>query len=415
MIRKIICFIVLFAILGLLATCNLKTVNRASSGSSSELPKETTSQTSSIVPLVTPTSATSTVSSDILSEAPENTPVVINGEMSSVIPTNPSVNFAWGGYMCEAGGNVYYVSDDGKGKHSPVHIVRVSADQSQGIAVTSEYASIYGLTADDNNLYFAAAIYMEDADSLYALPLNGGVEKKLCDWKFSAPQVAGGRLYWENNSDPGLKDNITTIMCINPDGTNAQTLLSIPNPYCKPFYFLATPNGLYYSCRVGPAKDDNALFHTDLQGKNKKQLNREKLGDIDLLFYDQNNLYFTTLNYDNGDGMYTTVNCLDKNGLKSVVIKRIDYFPQDEGIIAFFGVSANILYYFNFDNSNGGKTVMDLHSFDIERKQDKIIAKVDYEYPSEIHSILGKTIHVYSSQGLYIVGNDLYYSFYKMQ
>lgn len=196
---------------------------------------------------------------------------------------------------------------------------------------------------------------------------------------------------------------------MNPDGTDMRQLLSIPTPYGGYFYFLATSNGLYYSCEIGQDYDSCAVFHTDLQGKNKEQLNKQNLGRVDTLIYDQNNLYFTTLNIEGG--MCSTVNRLDENGQKSVVIQRIDYFPQDDGINYFYGISDNIFYYFNYDKTNSNSYGMDLHSYDITSKQDKMIAKVEIDYPSLLKSIRGKTFNNQSVEGLYILGNDLYYRF----
>lgn len=333
-------------------------------------------------------------------------------DISAEIPANASVNYAWGGSMCEAGGLVYYVSAGGKGTDGPVYIARMNPDGSGSTAATGEYSYLYGLTADDNNIYFMASTDRDGADeALYALDQNGGGEKKikLRDWKFGSPQAAGGRLYWEQDSDPDSADNITSIMSMNPDGTEALQLFSVPVPYGDPFYFLATPNGLYYSCPAG--RDDGdacALFHTDLQGQNKVQLNKQNLDRIDKLFYDENNLYFITLNHDKGDGLYSTVNRMDENGGQSVILQHIDYFPQDQAINAFCGVSGNIFYYFDVGDSSG----IDIHSYDIARQQDKILAKAETKSPPALHSIKGKTIGVQSVAGLYILGNDVYYGFF---
>ncbi|MEI6101910.1 MAG: hypothetical protein WCP73_08740, partial [Eubacteriales bacterium] len=408
-------FFVISAITVFLVACSSDTVSAASSGIPLNIPINTASAPSSSAPAETPTNTASAAGGGMQAEPtemqqglPKNDNITgvrgaINVDLPANIPANPSVNYAWGGHMCEAGGSLYYVSDGGKGEDSPVHIARMNADKSQGIAVTGEYEYIYGLTADENNLYFMAPTSQGIYDALYALPLNGGGEKKIKtrDWTYGYPQAAGGKLYWESDSDPVSKDNVVNIMCMNPDGTDEKQLLSIPLGYSDYFHFLATSNGLYYSCPTSTDNDDCALFHTDQQGQNKVQLNKQNLGRVDMLFYDQNNIYFLTLNFDNND--YAIVSRMDANGQTSVIIKHIDYIDY------FCGVSENILYYFNYGDSDG----MDLRSYNMINKKDKIIANVEMQTPSILHSIRGKTIDTLSSQGFFIVGNDLYYSFHR--
>ncbi len=398
MIRKICCALLILAIF--IAGCSQYAAGINTEDINSEAPADAGGGIPSGIP-------TNTAGGSVGS--PTNTPIEVSGKIPAEIKTNPSVNRAWGGQMCEAGGAVYYVADGGKGKDAPVHIARMNPDGSE-TAVTGEYATVYGLTADDNNLYFLAATSRETSgEALYTLPLSGDKkELKMRDWDFGAPQAAGGRLYWEQDSNPDSKDNVTSIMSMNPDGTDARQLLFVPVPYSSPFYFLATPDGLYYSCPADPDGDACALFYTDLQGQNKVQLNKQKLDRIDTLFYDENNLYFITLNYDKGDGLYSTVNRMDANGGQSVVLQHIDYFPQDDGANYFCGVSGNVFYYFGFD----GGGMRELHSYDMIRMQDNSIAKADTDERPVLRSVRGMTIDVQSSHGFYILGNDLYYSFY---
>jgi len=350
-------------------------------------------------------SSPSTVSSDI----PE---VHITGEIKGEIPTNASVNHIWGGGMCEAGGLIYYISDGGKGEDSPLHIVRMKVDGSQSKAVTGEYARIYGLTADEKNLYFMAATSQEGEDSaFYALPLNGGDEKKLllCDWEYGFPQTAGGRLYWEKDSEPNEKSNVVNIMCMDPDGSDIRQLFSVPVPYGSPFCFLATGNGLYYAFSNGEDRSNCTLFHTDLNGNNREQLCKSDL-EISSLLYDQGNVYFTALHIEGG--MYTSVYRLDENDVESVVLERISYFPQDEAVNYFYGISGGVIYYFDFGKTGEDQYAFVLHSYDIITKQDAVIFLDEQDNPY-LHSIRGKTIDVQSIGGFYILGNDIYYKFFN--
>jgi len=264
------------------------------------------------------------------------------------IQANESVNIAWGGYMCEADGLVYYVSRNGeKGK-----IMSMKSDGSHSAAVTAnEYDDIRELTAGGDSLYFAASSEADDEDTIYRLPLSGGIERKIAEGHTFSLQYANGKLYWEDYYQPlGIitSDQTTSIQikCVNPDGSDIKTLyaLKVPAGGGVAFEFLATQDGLYYAVE-SPGDDHSDIYRMDPDGKNTVKLNDSELDTVDKLFYDDGQLYYLMEHFDNGL-FWDSFETLDDKGEAKTIMREVGYYPQDYGDIEYCGISGHRLYYF---------------------------------------------------------------------
>ncbi len=259
------------------------------------------------------------------------------GAISAKVPANVSTNAAWGGGMCEANGEIYYVFS---GSNFKRNIIRMKQDGSNSSPVTGKYDSIRELTSDSTNLYFVTTSGPKDIDTLYRLPLSGGKEQKITDGHIRSLQNIGGKLYWEELFLPMgtvKKDQTTSlqIKAINPDGSGLQTLYHSTVSAVSPgtFEFVASEKGIYYAISSSNTEQCD-IYHVDLSGKNRKKLNSQPLSNIDKLFYDQGKLYFLMQHDGNGfitDLFWDSVETIDQNGNTKNVIGKIGYFPQDYG------------------------------------------------------------------------------------
>lgn len=342
--------------------------------------------------------------------------------LSSVIPANASVNAGWGGKMCEANNCIYYVS----GLNSKYRINRMKRDGSNTSPVTGEYCSIGGLTTDNSNLYFTVSLETNDTEILYSLPLNGGKEKKIAEGHIFNLQYMSGRLYWEDYNSPSgeIKKGQTTtiqIKSINPNGSNLQSLFTVSAPAedSVNLNFLTTEDGLYYIVSEHDGKQCN-LYHMDLSGNNKLKINHSKLKDVDQLFYDKGNLYFLERHFndfanDGSDAMWDSVETINNKGRIKTILNKIGYFPQDFSCIAYCGISNGVFYYLKIttSDSNSEHLMMDFHQYDIDKKEDIILlhnVNMGDKSVGTIFSLRGKKIKNSGTTGMYILGNDVYFS-----
>ena len=335
------------------------------------------------------------------------------------IQANESVNIAWGGYMCEADGLVYYVSRNGEKEK----IMSMKSDGSHPAAVTAnEYDDIRELTADGDYLYFAASSEADDEDTIYRLPLSGGIERKIAEGHTFSLQYANGKLYWEDYCQPlGIitSDQTTSIQikCVNPDGSDIKTLYSPQAPGGVAFEFLATQDGLYCVAE-SPGDDHSDIYRMDPDGKNTVKLNNSELGIVDKLFYDEGQLYFLMEHFDNGL-FWDSFETMDDKGEAKTIVREVGYYPQDYSDIEYCGISGHMLYYFILC-SNGGSSKhlpMDLHQFDLGSKRDAVLlrnAEMGDPAVGVISSLQGKNIPNDGVFGLYILGDDIYFSPYAM-
>lgn len=353
-------------------------------------------------------------------------PVSGTSSMPNEIPANASVNTAWGGYMCEANGFVYYVSDaDGQDK-----IMRMQPDGSNPTAVTADtYDYISNLTSDSASLYFAASGGADELDTIYRLPLSGESEQKVAQGHVYALQNANGKLFWEDNYVPSGAVPDTTpyqINCVNSDGSDPQTLLTFQaDPVGFPFEFLVGGNSIYYTTgtlNTGDYSYYSDLYRMDLNGKNAVKLNTGKLNSVDMLFYDQGTLYFLVEPPDDSsidDPFFESLETMDTKGNAVTLVKHVGYFPQDFSDIEYCGISNNIFYYFVLPSTDGSSAhlYMDLHQVDLSTKRDTILLRhVEMGDPAVgiLASVRGKSIKNDGVDGLYIVGNDIYFSPYSL-
>lgn len=367
----------------------------------------------SIVLLVTVTAC----SSPSISNSP-------SGTANEHIPTNTSVGVAWGGYMCEVGGKVYYVSSvyDASSDSRKSKILRMESDGTV-FPISDEYYYISNLTSDETNIYFVVSYEDHETDSLYRVPINGGAEKKIMDGHFRDLQYMNKRLYWKDNYEPSgeiTMDQTTefTLKSMNSDGSDEKTLFSqtVPAGSGKSLDFLITEDALYYVIS-NFEKDTCDIFQMDLSGENKTKMNKKPLDEVDALFYDQGILYFLMQHW-NGFSerlMWDSVETIDKNGKVKTVVKCIGYYPQDFGGIQYCGISDNIVYYFDLPSSDGSSEYlnMNLHQYDISKGKDTIILRdVDMGdgTSSSIRSLRGKNIESDGVFGMYILDNDIYFS-----
>lgn len=344
--------------------------------------------------------------------------------ISGDIPTNTSVNVAWGGGMCEANGYVYYVS----ARDPQETIIRMDPDGNNPTAVTEGYYHISNLTADGNNLYFVAKAESSNTGIIYRLPLNGGKAQKVTEGNIRALQSVNGRLYWEDYTIPeGIitRDTVTTIQInsIHPDGSDLQTPLALTVPTIEegPFNFLATEEGIYYSTttvNTGGYSNYSDIYQIDLSGENAVKRNDDPLQRVYKLFYDQGRLYLLVENDLSADPFSSSVVTLDQEGKTKNVLNHVGYFPQDFSCIEYCGISNNIIYYFTMRHTNGSSAniLLDLHQYDIDENKDEIIkSNVDLGDASvgTIASLRGKRMKG-NSVGMYILGNDIYFEPFPM-
>lgn len=344
--------------------------------------------------------------------------------ISSDIPTNASVNVAWGGCMCEANGYVYYVS----ARDPQETIIRMDQDGSNPTVVTDGYYYISSLNADSNCLYFVAEAESSNRDTIYRLPLNGGIVQKVTEGNISALQNLKGRLYWEDYNTPEgfVTSNTETtiqIKSINPDGSDLKTLLALTVSTADegPFYFLATEDGIYYSTSnvsTGDYSEYSDIYHMDLSGENLVKLNDKPLRCVQKLFYDRSKLYLLVENNYSADPFASSFVTFDQGGKAKTVLNHVGYFPQDFGCIEYCGISDGIIYYFIMQqtNDNSASILLDLHQYDINENKDVIIKSgVDMGNSAVgiIASLRGKSIKG-NSVGLYILGNDIYFEPFQM-
>jgi len=339
-----------------------------------------------------------------------------NGSISDSIPTNASVNVAWGGDMCEADGNIYCISYN----NSEYRIVRLDSD-GNAVPISEEHDIIRYLVSDGANIYFIASTWSNETESLFSVPASGGEEKIITDGHFLFLQYVNDRLFWEDFYIPSgeiAQDQTMniTIHSINPDGTEMKTLFAqeVPATSGHAVYFLATVDGLYYAIS---GSDKSDIFRMDLTGDNQTKINKSPLDTVDELFYDQGVLYFLMQHFTGSgpDPFWDSMETLDKNGNVKTIIKRVGYFPQDFGCVQYCGVSNYITYYFDLPSSNGSSEhlYMNLHQYDINKGKDTIILRnVDMgdNFVASIRSIRGKNIENNGTSGMYILGNDIYFS-----
>ncbi len=341
----------------------------------------------------------------------------------SGIPTNVSVNTAWGGFMCEADGFIYYVS----AANDKESIVRMEQDGSNPTTVTAgDYYYIEELTSDGAFLYFVASSETDDMNTIYRLPLNGGKEQKVAQGYIFNLQYAKGKLYWKEYYQPsGDMTNQTTsiqIKCVNPNGSDLQTLLTL-QVFAEdgvPFEFLAIEDGLYYATES--LDDDHCdIYRMDLSGQNSIKINSGRLETVDKLFYDEGKLYFLMQHFNGFSdiGFWDSLETLDETGETKTIVDKVGYFPQDFGDIEYCGISNSIFYYFvlNASNDTSENLFMDLHQFDLVTNRDTVIlhnVEMGDQSVGILNSVRGKSIKNDGVIGLYILGNDIYFSPYAM-
>lgn len=363
-----------------------------------------------------------TVSSSM--SASTSIPSCNNAAIRSNIPTNASVNVAWGGGMCEANGYVYYVS----ARDPQETIIRMNQDGSNPAVVSDGYYYIGNLTADSHNLYFASRSESNQIYTIYSLPLDGGIAQKVTEGYIRELQTVNGRLYWEEYNTPtGVVSNDTTtslqIKSVNPDGSDLKTLIDLKASAINegPFNFVATDSGIYYSKSRVSTSDYTIysdVYHTDLSGNNSVKLNHDPLRCIYNIYCDQGNIYFLVENDFSADRFSSSLVTLDKTGKTQIVLKHVDYFSQDFACLAYCGISDSIIYYFVFQQTNGSSAniLMALHQYNISTNKDEVLLSgVDMgdSAVGTIASIHGKSIKG-DSIGMYILGNDIYFEPFQM-
>jgi hypothetical protein len=321
----------------------------------------------------------------------------VTASIPSKIPTNESTNIAWGGCMCEANGFIYYVS----GTEGKQEIVRMEQDGSEPETVTAgEYSCLGELTSDGTYLYFVSTVLADDMpDTIYRLPLSGGHEEEIVRGHIYSLQNASGKLYWKEDY---ADDVPVKIKCVNTDSSNPQTLVTLQDPdILFTIEFLIAGNMIYYT--IGYDLEYSDLYRMDLDGGNAKKLNRSKLGLVDKLFYDQGRLYF--LAEDLEGELYDLLQTLDSKGEAVTFIKSFGYFPQDECAMEYCGISNNLFYFFDGN--------FDFHQFNLKTKRDGILfhqVEMGGSAIGTLFSIRGENIKNVGVIGLYILGNDIYFS-----
>jgi hypothetical protein len=337
-------------------------------------------------------------------------------EMGSIppeIPVNESVNVAWGGSMCQAKGSIYYVS----AVNNQWKIIRMTQDGNKPTAITTgQKHPINELTSGDGYLYFVSSSFNNDyeTDTIYRLPLQGGKAQKVIEQvNVFSLQFANGKLYLgEASQTPD--DTAYQIKCVNSDGSGLKTLISLQSAdFCEVELYVAGGKIYYSSGEVDTDIDMYSdIYCTDLDGKNAVQLNSGKLGPVDSLFYDQGKLYFLVEQADPDDALSLDpltdkLETLDEKGNEILLVKNVGYFPQDECSLEYCGISNNVFYYFTY----GDSAYFDLHKYNLITQSHTIILQnVDLFSAGTLLTVHGKRISNAGVSGLYILGNDIYFS-----
>ena len=320
------------------------------------------------------------------------------------IETSQSVNFAWGGKMCEFGGFIYYCAEN---PNTSQCVMRMRPDGSNKESFSDNYESIYSLTIDNE------ALYILTEDALHSMPLSGGAARKIADGNFYDLQIYDGKIYCttadEYNEDGELVNEKTILLRMNPDGTEQEKLIFPLESY----RFLATENGLYF---VSGEYERQNIYKSDLNGKNIGRVTKKNYESIDQIFYEQGSLYFLVPNDASGgfaDNLDFTdrVYKIDANGKQSTVLQSIGFFEQDYGTVAYCGVTGDDFYHFEF-TENGSVGEMDLHRYNMKNKTDAVILKrvqMIEPPPTVLRSARGKEIDTKGAYGFYILGNDIYF------
>lgn len=329
-----------------------------------------------------------------------STPLSVNAPLTNEdnIQTNQSVNLAWGGAMCEAGGLIYYCAEN---PDQTQCVMRMSPDGSNQEPFTRNYNAVYSLASDGEMLYF------QTDDALYRMPLSGGEAHKIADGEFWSFQIYDGKIYC------ALSDE-DILICMNSDGTEKKEI-----KFANSYQFLATENGLYFT-RGNADGTKRDIYKSDLNGENIQRVTKKSYAFIDQIFYEQGSLYFLVPNDFSGwfwaDDLDFTdvVYKIDANGKQSVVLKHIGYYSQDYSTLAYCGVSGDDFYYFNFSQNASDDSVgeMDLHRYNMKNNTDAVILKnVEMVDPSPrlLRSVRGKEIDSKCTYGFYILGNDIYF------
>lgn len=348
----------------------------------------------------------------------------INALISDNIPANASVNVAWGGRMCEAGGYIYYISD----RNPEKKIIRMNQDGSNQTVETNGYYYISNLTADSDNLYFAARSESSEIDTIYSLSLNAGTARKVAEGNIRELQAVNGRLYWEEYDSPtGVIGNDATttiqIKSVNPEGSDLKMLIDIKVPALNegPFNFVVTESGIYYSKSSVNNKDYSLysdVYQTDLSGENTVKLNSDLLRCVYNIFCDQGKIYFLMENDFSSDPFSSSIVTLDKEGKTQIILNHVGYFPQDFSCIEYCGISDGMIYYFDLKKTtdNSANILLNFHQYNIKTHRDRILLRgvnMGDSAVGTIASIRGKSIKG-DSIGMYILGNDIYFEPFQM-
>jgi hypothetical protein len=336
------------------------------------------------------------------------------------IPANASVNTSWNGDMCEASGFVYYVSDsDSKAK-----IVRMNQDGSNPTPVTTgEYKYIHELTSDGAYLYFVSSagpieLEMDKIDTIYRLPLSGGSEQEVTQGYVFGLQTAKGKLYWaEDHTQSGVTSR--KINCVNSDGSDLQSILSVPPGSTDSLDFLIAGENIYYTTGLIDTNNNYSIsddiFRMGLDGRNIVKLNSGKLDAVCALYFDQGKLYFLMERFNGDPAVGSSLEELDEKGTAIKLVDQVGYYSQDYYTNAFCGITNNVFYYFSLQHTdvNADHIYMDFHQFDLATKKDIVLLHhIEMGYPAvgTLTSVRGKSIGNNGVSGLYILGNDIYFS-----
>ncbi|MFA6308836.1 MAG: DUF5050 domain-containing protein [Clostridia bacterium] len=331
----------------------------------------------------------------------------IPGHINEIIPANIWTNSASGGQMCEVNDKIYYVGAAGKYDEQ---IMSMNLDGSGQKKVSKKYDSIGQLIADEQNIYFIASTF-EDDETLCSVSLSSGKEKKIKNGFFYMLQKAGDRLFWADNywDDPKTTKRSMGIKSIKTNGTDFT--LNIQGPYKADF--ITTDKYLFYTW---PAKKGYDIFRMDVSGANKVKVTTKPLPySFHHLFYDNGEFYLVTPgSFENDIGcVYDTVKTIDENGNLKDVIDKIGYFEMDYGLLGYSGISNGFIYYLEVTSSPGVQISMDLHQYEIAAHHN-IVLKKGLEMGDNavgiIKSARGKQIKNARLSGLYILGNDVYFS-----
>ena len=223
-------------------------------------------------------------------------------------------------------------------------------------------------------------------------------------------QKAGDRLFWADNywDDPKTTKRSMGIKSIKTNGTDFT--LNIQGPYKADF--ITTDKYLFYTW---PAKKGYDIFRMDVSGANKVKVTIKPLPySFHHLFYDNGKFYLVTPgSFTNDIGcVYDTVKTIDENGNLKDVIDKIGYFVMDYGLLGYCGISNGFIYYLENTSTPGIEISMDLHQYEIATGQNTILRKgLNMGNTCDrIQSARGKKIANSYLSGLYILGNDVYFS-----